>query len=110
FKANGKLGLYEKKLVDGMIARGYEEEFSKKVFKQLQGFEGYGFPESHSASFALLVYVSSWLKYHYPDVFAAALLNSQPMGFYQPAEIVDDARAHGVQVREIDVNHSKWDH
>ena len=110
FKANGKLHLYEKKLVDGMMERGYEEDFSKRIFKQLQGFEGYGFPESHSASFALLVYVSSWLKYHYPDVFAAALLNSQPMGFYQPAEIVDDARLHGVTVRGIDVNHSAWDH
>ncbi len=110
FKANGKLGLYEKKLVDGMVSRGYDKDFSKRVFKQLQGFEGYGFPESHSASFAVLVYISSWLKYHYPDVFATALLNSQPMGFYQPAEIVDDARVHGIQVREIDVNHSKWDH
>ena len=110
FKANGKLHLYEKKMVDGMVARGYEEDFSRRVFKQLQGFEGYGFPESHAASFALLVYISSWLKYHYPDVFAAALLNSQPMGFYQPAEIVDDARVHGVAVREVDVNHSTWNH
>ena len=110
FKANGKLHLYEKKLVDGMVARGYDEDFSRRVFKQLQGFEGYGFPESHSASFALLVYISSWLKYHYPDVFATALLNSQPMGFYQPAEIVDDARQHGVQVNAIDINHSQWDH
>jgi len=91
FKANGKLHLYEKKLVDGMMARGYEEDFSRRIFKQLQGFEGYGFPESHAASFALLVYISSWLKCHYPDVFCAALLNSQPMGFYQPAQIVQDA-------------------
>ncbi|HVW96213.1 MAG TPA: error-prone DNA polymerase [Mucilaginibacter sp.] len=110
FKANGKLHLYERKMVDGMVARGYEEDFSRRVFKQLQGFEGYGFPESHAASFALLVYISSWLKYYYPDVFAAALLNSQPMGFYQPAEIVDDARAHGVAVRGVDINHSTWDH
>jgi len=110
FKANGKLHLYEKKMVEGMVARGYEEEFSRRVFKQLQGFEGYGFPESHAASFALLVYISSWLKYCYPEVFAAALLNSQPMGFYQPAEIVDDARVHGVIVRSIDINHSTWDH
>lgn len=110
FKANGKLHLYEKKLVDGMVARGYEEDFSRRVFKQLQGFEGYGFPESHAASFALLVYVSSWLKYYYPDVFATALLNSQPMGFYQPAEIVDDARLHGVVVRPVDINYSSWDH
>lgn len=110
FKANGKLYLYEKKLVDGMVARGYDEYFSRRVFKQLQGFEGYGFPESHAASFALLVYVSSWLKYYYPEAFAAALLNSQPMGFYQPAEIVDDARGHGVSVRDVDINHSDWDH
>ena len=108
FKANGKLGLYEKKLVDGMVARGYEEGFSRRVFKQLQGFEGYGFPESHAASFALLVYVSSWLKYYYPDVFCAALLNSQPMGFYQPAQIVRDARDHQVKVVPVDVNYSFW--
>ena len=109
FKANGKLGLYEKKLVDGMVARGYEEDFSRRVFKQLQGFEGYGFPESHAASFALLVYISSWLKYYYPDVFCAALLNSQPMGFYQPAQIIRDARDHGVKVLPVDANHSFWD-
>lgn len=109
FKANGKLGLYEKKLVDGMVAKGYKEEFSRRVFKQLQGFEGYGFPESHAASFALLVYISSWLKYYYPDVFCTALLNSQPMGFYQPAQIVIDAQNHGVTVLEVDVNHSQWD-
>ncbi|NHA03288.1 DNA polymerase III subunit alpha [Mucilaginibacter sp. HC2] len=109
FKANGKLHLYEKKMVDGMMARGYEEDFSKRVFKQLQGFEGYGFPESHAASFALLVYISSWLKCHYPDVFCVALLNSQPMGFYQPAQIVRDARDHSVQVLPVDVNYSEWD-
>jgi len=109
FKANGKLHLYEKKMVDGMVARGYEEDFSRRVFKQLQGFEGYGFPESHAASFALLVYISSWLKYHYPDVFCAALLNSQPMGFYQPAQIVQDAKNHNVQVLPVDVNYSDWD-
>ncbi|WP_158989204.1 error-prone DNA polymerase [Mucilaginibacter sp. L196] len=109
FKANGKLHLYEKKMVEGMMARGYEEDFSRRVFKQLQGFEGYGFPESHAASFALLVYISSWLKCHYPDVFCAALLNSQPMGFYQPAQIVQDARNHQVQVLPVDVNYSEWD-
>jgi error-prone DNA polymerase len=109
FKANGKLHLYEKKMVDGMVARGYEEDFSRRVFKQLQGFEGYGFPESHAASFALLVYISSWLKYYYPDVFCTALLNSQPMGFYQPAQIVRDARDHQVTVLPVDVNHSFWD-
>jgi error-prone DNA polymerase len=109
FKANGKLHMYEKKMVDGMMARGYEEDFSRRVFKQLQGFEGYGFPESHAASFALLVYISCWLKYHYPDVFCAALLNSLPMGFYQPAQIVQDARNHNVQVLPVDVNYSEWD-
>ena len=109
FKANGKLHLYEKKMVEGMVACGYEEDFSRRVFKQLQGFEGYGFPESHAASFALLVYVSSWLKCHYPNVFCAALLNSQPMGFYQPAQIVQDARNHQVQVLPVDVNYSEWD-
>lgn len=109
FKANGKLHLYEKKLVDGMLERGYEEDFSRRIFKQLQGFEGYGFPESHAASFALLVYISSWLKCHYPDVFCAALLNSQPMGFYQPAQIVQDAKNHGVQVLPVDINWSEWD-
>lgn len=109
FKANGKLHLYEKKMVEGMVARGYDEDFSRRVFKQLQGFEGYGFPESHAASFALLVYISSWLKCHYPDVFCAALLNSQPMGFYQPAQIVQDAKNHGVNVLPVDVNYSEWD-
>jgi error-prone DNA polymerase len=109
FKANGKLHLYEKKMVEGMVSRGYDEDFSRRVFKQLQGFEGYGFPESHAASFALLVYISSWLKCHYPEVFCAALLNSQPMGFYQPAQIVRDARDHGVQVLPVDINYSEWD-
>ncbi|WP_158857159.1 error-prone DNA polymerase [Lunatibacter salilacus] len=109
FKAHGLVSQYEKKLVGGMVARGYEEDFAKRVFRQLEGFGSYGFPESHAASFALLVYVSCWLKYHYPDVFAAALLNSQPMGFYRPAQIVTDARKHGVEVRPVDVNHSQWD-
>ena len=100
----------KKKLVDGMVDRGYEERLlAERVFKQLQGFEGYGFPESHAASSALLVYVSSWLKCHYPDVFCAALLNSQPMGFYQPAQIVQDAKNHQVQVLPVDVNYSQWD-
>ena len=109
FKAKGKVSEFEKKLVKGMIAKGYTEEFSKRVFRQLEGFGGYGFPESHAASFALLVYVSSWLKCYYPDVFAAALLNSMPMGFYQPAQIISDAKKHGVIMREVDINHSFWD-
>ncbi|WP_439481244.1 error-prone DNA polymerase [Cyclobacterium plantarum] len=110
FKAHGLVSQYEKKLVGGMVARGYKEDFAKRVFRQLEGFGSYGFPESHAASFALLVYVSCWLKYHYPDVFATALLNSQPMGFYRPAQIVSDARKHGVEVRPVDINRSFWDH
>lgn len=109
FKSKGKVSYYKKKLVDGMVKKGYTEEFSLRVFKQIEGFGSYGFPESHAASFALLVYVSSWIKCYYPDVFAAALLNSMPMGFYQPAQIVIDAQKHQVRVREVDVNHSDWD-
>ena len=109
FKAKGLVSQHRKKLVDGMMAKGYEEDFAKRIFKQLEGFGSYGFPESHAASFAHLVYISSWLKCHYPDVFATALLNSQPMGFYQPAQIVSDARKHGVEAREVDVNYSVWD-
>lgn len=110
FKAKGKVSDWEKRLVEGMIRNGYEESFARRVFRQLEGFGAYGFPESHAASFALLVYVSSWIKCYYPDVFAVALLNSQPMGFYQPAQLVRDARDHGVEVRPVDVNHSQWDH
>ncbi len=109
FKFKGMVNQYEQKLIDGMLAKGYTLEFAKRIFKQLEGFGSYGFPESHAASFALLVYVSCWLKHYYPDVFAAALLNSMPMGFYQPAQIVIDAQKHTVEVREVDVNHSLWD-
>jgi len=109
FKAKGKVSDWETKLISGMVKKGYEENFAKRVFRQLEGFGSYGFPESHAASFALLVYVSSWIKCHYPDVFATALLNSMPMGFYQPAQIVIDVRKHGVEVRPVDVNHSEWD-
>jgi error-prone DNA polymerase len=109
FKFKGLVNQYEQKLIDGMLAKGYTLEFAKRIFKQLEGFGSYGFPESHAASFALLVYVSCWLKHYYPDVFAAALLNSMPMGFYQPAQIVIDAQKHTVKVREVDVNHSLWD-
>lgn len=109
FKSHGQVTKFEKKLVDGMVAKGYEEEFARRVFRQLEGFGSYGFPESHAASFALLVYVSSWIKCFFPDVFATALLNSMPMGFYQPAQIVIDARKHGVEVRPVDVNSSLWD-
>lgn len=109
FKAKGKVSDWEKKLIEGMVGNGYEEAFARRVFRQLEGFGAYGFPESHAASFALLVYISSWIKCYYPDIFAAALLNSQPMGFYQPAQLVIDARKHGVEVRPPDVNHSVWD-
>ncbi|TDH20678.1 error-prone DNA polymerase [Segetibacter sp. 3557_3] len=109
FKLKGMVTQFEQKLIKGMTERGYELEYAHRVFKQLEGFGSYGFPESHAASFALLVYVSSWIKYYYPDVFACALLNSMPMGFYQPAQIIIDARKHGVDVRPIDVNHSMWD-
>ncbi len=109
FKAHGQVTQYEKKLIDGMIAKGYTEDFAKRIFRQLEGFGSYGFPESHAASFALLVYVSSWMKCYYPDVFAAAILNSLPMGFYQPAQLVIDARKHGVEVRQADINYSLWD-
>ncbi|MEZ2441729.1 error-prone DNA polymerase [Chitinophaga sp. RCC_12] len=109
FKAAGQVSRFREKLVKGMVKNGYDAEFALRVFKQLEGFGSYGFPESHAASFALLVYVSSWLKCHYPDVFACALLNSLPMGFYQPAQIVIDARKHGVEVRPADVNLSLWD-
>lgn len=109
FKFKGLVNQFEEKLVLGMTGKGYTEEFARRIFKQLEGFGSYGFPESHAASFALLVYVSCWLKCYYPDAFAAALLNSMPMGFYQPAQIVIDARNHGVEVRPIDVNYSGWD-
>ncbi|MBS1563111.1 MAG: error-prone DNA polymerase, partial [Bacteroidetes bacterium] len=109
FKAQGVVAKFEKKLIEGMVGNGYTREFAERIFRQLEGFGSYGFPESHAASFALLVYVSSWLKCFYPDVFACALLNSMPMGFYQPAQIVSDARKHGVEVRPVDVNLSEWD-
>ncbi len=109
FKAKGQVTQFHIKLVKGMMEKGYTEEYANRIFKQLEGFGSYGFPESHAASFAHLVYISCWLKHHYPDVFASALLNSQPMGFYQPAEIVDDARNHHVVVRPVDVNYSYWD-
>lgn len=109
FKAKGLVSQYKEKLVGGMVANGYEEEFAKRVFKQLEGFGSYGFPESHAASFALLVYISSWIKCYYPDIFAASLLNSMPMGFYQPAQIVIDAQKHGVEILPVDINFSDWD-
>jgi len=109
FKLQGLVSQFEKKLINGMLEKGYSEEYAKRVFRQLEGFGSYGFPESHAASFALLVYASAWIKFYYPEVFACALLNSMPMGFYQPAQIVIDAKKHGVKVRPVDINESNWD-
>ncbi|WP_377806601.1 error-prone DNA polymerase [Azospirillum sp. A29] len=109
FKLTGGVSKFSSKLVDGMVARGYSREFAEGTFKQLEGFGSYGFPESHAASFALIAYASSWMKCHHPEVFTCALLNAQPMGFYAPAQIVRDARDHGVEVRPVDVNTSRWD-
>jgi error-prone DNA polymerase len=109
FKRNGEIHLFREKFLTGMRKNGYSADFATRCFDQIEGFGTYGFPESHAASFALLVYVSAWIKCFYPDVFACALLNSQPMGFYAPAQIVRDAREHGVEIRPADVNHSRWD-
>jgi error-prone DNA polymerase len=109
FRHAGKVSAFRDKFIKGMLAHDYSQDFAERCFHQIEGFGEYGFPESHAASFALLVYVSSWIKCHYPDVFAAALLNAQPMGFYAPAQIVRDAREHRVEVRPPDVNASTWD-
>ena len=109
FRRRGTLGQLKERMVGRMVARGYEPALAERCFRQIEGFGDYGFPESHAASFALLAYVSSWLKCHHPDAFACALLNAQPMGFYAPAQIVRDAREHGVTVRPVDVNASGWD-
>jgi error-prone DNA polymerase len=109
FRNVGTIGRFESLMVERMVARGYDREFAQNCFGQIKGFGSYGFPESHAASFAKLVYISSWIKCHHPAIFAAALLNSQPMGFYAPAQIVRCAREHGVEVRPVDVNHSFWD-
>ena len=109
WKRKGGLEPYHEKLVTGMLARGYKEEFAEKLFNQIKGFSDYGFPESHSASFALIAYVSSWFKRYHPAAFCCALLNSQPMGFYAPAQLVKDARNHGVFINVVDVNESFYD-
>jgi error-prone DNA polymerase len=109
FRHTGTIHAFGTKLIKGMIANGYDRDFAERCFRQIEGFGEYGFPESHAASFALLVYVSCWLKCHYPDVFGCALLNSQPMGFYAPAQIVRDFREHGGEARPADINHSDWD-
>jgi len=109
FRRVGTIQTFQKKMVEGMAAKGYPRDFAERCFRQIEGFGEYGFPESHAASFALLVYASCWMKCRYPDVFAAAMLNAQPLGFYAPAQLVRDAREHGVEVREVDVNLSDWD-
>jgi error-prone DNA polymerase len=109
WKRKGGLGPFEERLIRGMRERGYPDDFARRIFQQILGFGEYGFPESHAASFALLVYVSAWLKKHEPAAFAAALINSQPMGFYAPSQIVQDAQRHGVTVRPVDVHASDWD-
>src|SRR6185312_1050604 len=109
FRHVGTIDSFEKRFMEGMRKNCYPEEFASRCFKQIKGFGTYGFPEAHAISFANLVYVSAWIKCHYPDVFCAALLNSQPMGFYAPAQLVRDARVHGVEIRPIDVNHSDWE-
>ena len=109
FKTTGGVSHFRDKLVGGMAACGYERAFAERTFAQLEGFGSYGFPESHAASFALLAYASAWMKCHHPDVFCAALLNSQPMGFYAPAQVMRDAQEHGVEIRPVCVNASRWD-
>jgi error-prone DNA polymerase len=109
FRRNGTIGTLKEKFIEGMVEKNYTRDFAERCFKQIEGFGDYGFPESHAASFALLVYVSAWLKCRHPAVFACAILNAQPMGFYAPAQLVRDARDHGVEVRPVDVNVSEWD-
>ena len=109
FRRSGTIQTLQAKMIEGMVANGYPREFAERCFHQIEGFGEYGFPESHAASFALLVYDSCWMKCRYPDVFVAAMLNAQPLGFYAPAQLVRDAREHGVEVREVDVNLSDWD-
>ena len=109
FKDTGGVSRFRDKLIGGMVERGYEQAFAERTFSQLEGFGSYGFPESHAASFALIAYASSWMKCHHPEVFCAALLNSQPMGFYAPAQLVRDAREHGVEIRPVCINASRWD-
>ena len=109
WKRSGGIDHFKDRLLDGMRAKGYADDFANRIYQQMLGFGEYGFPESHAASFALLVYDSAWLKHFEPAAFTCALLNSQPMGFYAPAQLVRDARAHGVEVRAVDVCVSEWD-
>jgi error-prone DNA polymerase len=106
---NGNLLQFQDKLVQGMLTRGYSQDFAERLFEQMKGFGSYGFPESHAASFALLVYVSAWFKAHYPAAFYAAIINSQPMGFYTPSQLIQAAKRHNISILPIDVQHSEWD-
>ncbi|HEV7416434.1 MAG TPA: error-prone DNA polymerase, partial [Tianweitania sediminis] len=109
FRRVGTISTLEREMIEGMVGNGYPRDFAERCFRQIEGFGEYGFPESHAASFALLVYASCWFKTFYPDVFCAAILNAQPMGFYAPAQLVRDAREHGIDIRAVDINHSNWD-
>ncbi len=109
FKKHGEISRFRDKMVAGMTKRGYEADFAKRCVRQIEGFGTYGFPESHAASFALLVYVSAWIKCHHPDVFICALLNAQPLGFYAPAQLIAEAKRSGVTILPVDINHSDWD-
>jgi error-prone DNA polymerase len=109
FKMSGGVSTFQKKMIEGMKDKGYTEDFAERTFRQIEGFGSYGFPESHAASFALIAYASCWVKCHHPDVFCVALLNAQPMGFYAPAQIVRDAKLHGVEIRPVCINRSAWD-
>ena len=104
FKSTGGVSKFRDKMIEGMLKNGYERDFAERTFKQIEGFGSYGFPESHAASFAKIAYASSWVKHYHPDIFCAALLNAQPMGFYAPAQIVRDAREHGVEIRPVCIN------
>tara|TARA_X000001036_G_scaffold55323_1_gene44951 strand:- start:362 stop:1327 length:966 start_codon:yes stop_codon:yes gene_type:complete len=110
FKRNGSVKKFQRKFIHGMMQNGYQKEFAERCFSQISGFGEYGFPESHAASFAILVYASAWIKNYYPHVFACALLNSQPMGFYSSSQIIRDAESHGVKVKDPCINRSSWDH
>jgi error-prone DNA polymerase len=109
WKRHGHVHVFEERLISGLLRNGYTPEFAQRIFKQIEGFGEYGFPESHAASFAILVYISCWLKWHEPACFLAAMLNSQPLGFYGPSQLVQDAQRHGVTVLPADVSHSDWD-
>jgi error-prone DNA polymerase len=109
FKSTGGVSRFQDQMIEGMVTRGYERDFAERTFKQIEGFGSYGFPESHAASFAKIAYASSWMKCHHPDIFCAAILNAQPMGFYQPAQLVRDAQNHGVEMRPVCINASRWD-